>query len=185
MGAAQSPTGKPSSPWLTFLGNGLGAVVLLLICDWALGRPLTIVLGFLGAPILLAGGLGVRGSATYLAVLLTGGVLLSLLIGTGIFYSLPFHAGLWHGTDDLSGVYYSHRERMAEGLLESGRLEGMTVEEVVDLLGTTPEIVHRESQEPVRQIAYTIGWTWIDPILLYIWFDEDGVFHSAEIMQGS
>jgi len=78
------------------------------------------------------------------------------------------------------------RVEMAEQLVESGRLLGMTRESVIELLGEPSEPEEKEHRPKAGGWAYHLGWNGGSPgnmAIFRVGFDQDGKVVGAEAYQ--
>ena len=115
-----------------------------------------------------------------LALLLIG--LLSLTLGfayaTGYLPQRLFESSDWR----LVGNEH-HRVKMVEHLLWSGKLDGLTQAEVVELLGPETQTTYFSEFDSVYWLGPERGILKLDSAWLVIDFDESGVVSNYKIVE--
>jgi hypothetical protein len=85
---------------------------------------------------------------------------------------LPFVASLWHSS--LDGTTFNTRYRVADGLELTGRLNGKSRAEVLDLLGPPPPTDKFEDHGLVYVLGPERSWISLDYEWLLVDFDSAG-----------
>jgi hypothetical protein len=85
---------------------------------------------------------------------------------------LPFVASLWHSS--LDGTTFNTRYRVADGLELTGRLNGKSRAEVLDLLGLPPPTDKFEDHGLVYVLGPERSWISLDYEWLLVDFDSSG-----------
>lgn len=105
---------------------------------------------------------------------LFAGILLSIAFTFWLIFScpLPFVASLWHSS--LQGTTFNVRHRIADGLELTGRLNGKTKAEVLELLGIPPPTDKFEEHGLVYALGPERSWISLDYEWLLVDFDTSG-----------
>jgi hypothetical protein len=113
---------------------------------------------------------------------LVAGALVSIAFAFWLVFScpLPFVASLWHSS--LDGTTFNTRYRVADGLELTGRLNGKTKAEVLELLGPPPPTDKFEDHDLVYVLGPERSWISLDYEWLLVDFDSTGRASSVTVV---
>jgi hypothetical protein len=106
---------------------------------------------------------------------------LPLLLYLALSAPLPFLRVLWDGSEADPGDFFAARQRMADGLLLTGRLDGRTAKEVEELLGPARNTGYFKDFDLVYKLGDERGAFSIDSEWLVIRLGPDGRVAEARL----